>query len=88
MTPCNGDGGRLRMSRESDFEARIRERARRDPAFRARLLEDPSATLAEESAVPGGPEVRVRVVEEHPGEVVVVLPAGIVDSSEVPPDER
>ena len=62
------------MSERPSVEARLRERAQREPEFRARLLADPTATVAEAFGVDIPAQLRVRVVEEQPGEVVVVLP--------------
>ncbi|HKJ56233.1 MAG TPA: NHLP leader peptide family RiPP precursor [Nitriliruptoraceae bacterium] len=61
------------MLERFDIESQLRERAQRDPEFRVRLTEDPRATLADLLGIELG-EVTVRVIEEQPGEVVVVLP--------------
>lgn len=61
------------MQERSDLESMVRQRAQREPEFRARLVESPRATLEEALEMELG-EVRVRVVEEQPGEVVFVLP--------------
>ncbi len=61
------------MSERFDIESQLRQRAQREPEFRARLIEDPRATLQDELGIELD-QVTVRVVEEQPGEVVVVLP--------------
>ncbi|HKJ56234.1 MAG TPA: NHLP leader peptide family RiPP precursor [Nitriliruptoraceae bacterium] len=61
------------MLERFDIESQVRQRAQRDPDFRARLTEDPRATLEDLLDIELG-EVTVRVIEEQPGEVVVVLP--------------
>ncbi|HKJ56231.1 MAG TPA: NHLP leader peptide family RiPP precursor [Nitriliruptoraceae bacterium] len=61
------------MLERFDIESQVRQRAQRDPEFRARLTEDPRATLEHLLGVELG-DVTVRVVEEDAGEVVVVLP--------------
>jgi hypothetical protein len=56
-------------------QQKILERAASDPEFRTRLLQDPRAAVGEVSGVPLPPNIGIRVVEEAPGEVVLVLPA-------------
>ena len=57
-----------------DIETRLRNAAAADPEFRGRLVADPKATACAflGVAVPDG--IDVRVIEEAPGEVVLVLP--------------
>lgn len=69
--------------RAESVEAMIRARAKRDPGFRTRLREDPAGAVAETLDIDVSEGVRVRVVEESPGEVVVVLPAGLADPCEL-----
>ena len=52
-------------------EAALRGRATADAAFRASLISDPAAALG--GALPEG--LTIRVLEEAPGEVLLVLPA-------------
>lgn len=61
------------MSERMSFEAQLRERAQREPEFRARLLEDPTAAVGEALGIDVG-DLTIRVVEEQPGEVIIVLP--------------
>ena len=56
-------------------EQRVIDRAGTDPNFRAQLLENPKEAIGQllGTQLPGG--VAIRVIEEQPGEVVLVLPA-------------
>lgn len=56
------------------MEGSIRERALRDPDFHAALLADPKAALEAKLGASLG-NAGVRVVEESPDEIVVVLPS-------------
>lgn len=58
-----------------DAEERLVTRASSDEDFRARLIADPHAAIADElgEPLPGGLEVEV--VEEVPGKLMLVLPA-------------
>jgi hypothetical protein len=62
-------------SGQSDPQQQVIDRAATDPEFRKRLIEDPNAALREQTGVPLPPTVTIRVIEEQPGEVVLVLPA-------------
>ena len=55
--------------------AQITERAAKDPAFRRDLLADPKGVLARELAVALPDFLEVRVLEETPTKVYLVLPA-------------
>jgi hypothetical protein len=69
---------------EQSLENQVIERAQADAAFRTELLTDPRAAI--ESAFGVTPLIDVRVIEERPNEVVLVLPsAGL--SGEVADDE-
>ncbi|HTW99041.1 MAG TPA: NHLP leader peptide family RiPP precursor [Acidimicrobiales bacterium] len=63
------------------IEGRVVRRAWADPAYRARLLEDPKAALAEELGVELPEHLEVVVVEERPDRLCIVLP---VDLSAIP----
>ena len=58
-------------------------RAWADEAYRARLLEDPKAALAEELGVALPDRLEVQVVEERPDLMCIVIP---VDISGIPPE--
>jgi hypothetical protein len=55
-------------------EAKLQERATRDPEFRQKLLSDPNAAIADELGVDIPGNVKVTVLEEQPGEAILVLP--------------
>ena len=57
------------------IEAGIIERAANDPRFRAQLIADPRQGLASHLGVRMPDQLSIRVDEEQPGEVVLVLPA-------------
>lgn len=62
-------------SAQNDPQQQILDRAAGDPEFRARLLANPNAAIQEQLGVPLPSTVTIRVIEEQPGEVVLVLPA-------------
>jgi hypothetical protein len=64
----------------SSSQQQIIDRAAASSDFRAKLLQSPHDTIQEEFGIPLPPNVRIRVVEEQPGEVVLVLPARSVQS--------
>jgi hypothetical protein len=68
MTEAEG-GGR------AEVERRLVERSLQDEEFRQRLLDDPKGTLEQElgRGLPEG--VQVRVVEETPDTIYLVLPS-------------
>jgi hypothetical protein len=59
----------------NEAQQRIIERALSDPDFRARLLENPREAIREALGISISPATAIRVVEEQPGEIVLVLPA-------------
>ncbi|SUB00855.1 NHLP leader peptide domain [Pannonibacter phragmitetus] len=59
-----------------ELEAAIQARAVEDSAFRAALLANPAAALEAAFGIAAQPGVTIRVIEETPGEVALVLPAG------------
>ena len=72
------------MINRSSLEAQIRERAQRDPEFRAGLLSDLNATLSEAFGIEVPAGVTVRVIEETATEVVLALPPAIDPSAPIP----
>ena len=58
-----------------DINGAVSERASRDPEFRARLLSDPSAAMAELLGMPVPDVVRITVHEESPTDIHLVIPA-------------
>lgn len=69
MTMFEGAG------RGSQAEQQVIERAAADPTFRAQLLENPRQALQQELGVSIPESTAIRVLEEQPGEVILVLPA-------------
>ena len=59
------------------MEGRLVRRAWRDPEFRARLLADPRAAYAEEFGAAWPEGLEVRVVEERPDLVYLVVPVDL-----------
>ena len=70
------------MTQRYTMESQLREQAQRDPEFRARLLENPQATVGDHLGIDVD-DVTIRVIEEQPGEVVIVLPPTPVESTEL-----
>ncbi|WP_106753214.1 hypothetical protein [Pannonibacter carbonis] len=66
------------------LERVIQDRAAVDPVFRAALVADPLAAIAEAFRLAPLPGLKLRVIEEQPGEVVLVLPrAGAMETDEL-----
>ncbi len=70
-----------------EFESRITERAASDPAFREELLRSPKEVLSREfgTKMPEGAEIRV--VEETPKTLYVVLPPQTSATGELSEEE-
>jgi hypothetical protein len=69
MTTSSGSSAR------EDARQQVIERANSDPAFRDQLLKDPREAIGDKIGIPLPATITIRVVEEQPGEVVLVLPA-------------
>lgn len=65
---------------QTDPQQQVMDRVRSDSDFRNRLLQDPKAAIQEQLGIPVPASVTVRVIEEQPGEVVLVLPARGIES--------
>ncbi|WP_439529201.1 hypothetical protein [Pannonibacter sp.] len=65
------------------LERVIQDRAAVDPGFRAALVADPLAAIAEAFRLAPAPGLKLRVVEEQPGEVVLVLPRETAEADEL-----
>ena len=61
-------------------QQQIIDRAGSDPAFRSQLLENPKEAIRDQLKIPLPGSVTVRVIEEQPGEVILVLPAQHIGS--------
>jgi Nitrile hydratase, alpha chain len=59
----------------AEMERRLIQRSLQDDAFRQRLLEDPKGTIEQEFGRPVPAEVQIRVVEETPETLYLVLPS-------------
>jgi hypothetical protein len=58
-----------------EISATVRDRAESDAAFRAQLLADPSAAMAELIGMPVPQGVRITVHEESPADIHLVIAA-------------
>lgn len=65
----------MMLDARQTLEAALRTRADQDPAFRNMLLTDTKPLLEEIFGAQDVPAFQLRVIEEKPGEVVLVLPA-------------
>lgn len=61
----------------AEIERRIVDRAQADPEFRARLLEDARGAVGELLGVRLPDRIEVRVVQERPDMMCVVLPVDL-----------
>ncbi len=82
MTSQAGVDPLLQLRRQA--EAALVDRAQSDAAFRALLVKDPHAALKTLLGTDPIPGIAIKVVEEQPGEMTLVLPAA--DQSELPDD--
>ncbi|MBK1841109.1 NHLP leader peptide family RiPP precursor [Azospirillum sp. YIM B02556] len=82
MTSQAGADPLLQLRRQA--EAALVDRAQSDAAFRALLVRDPHAALKTLLGTDPIPGLAIKVVEEQPGEMTLVLPA--TDQSELPDD--
>ncbi|MGY4749283.1 NHLP leader peptide family RiPP precursor [Pannonibacter sp. Q-1] len=64
------------VSNRIELEAAIQSKAAEDAAFRAALTANPAAALEAAFGLAVQPGISIRVIEEKPGEVALVLPAG------------
>ncbi|NBN65088.1 NHLP leader peptide family natural product precursor [Microvirga tunisiensis] len=55
------------------------EKASEDAAFRQKLIDNPHAALRELIGTDPIPSVTIRVIEEQPGEVTLVLPRNMAE---------
>ena len=58
----------------AEFEGRLIARAAQDDAYRARLIAEPRAAIAEELGIDPGDGIAFEVVEETPKKLYLVLP--------------
>jgi hypothetical protein len=57
------------------YTEQLIQRAERDDEFRARLLSDPRGAITEQLGVELPDTLNLKVIEENPNEVILVLPA-------------
>jgi hypothetical protein len=57
------------------YTEQLIQRAERDDEFRARLLSDPPGAITEQLGVELPDTLNLKVIEENPNEVILVLPA-------------
>jgi hypothetical protein len=62
------------MSDRHEYLLKLTHRAEIDPDFRQRLLSDTHGAVTEELGIEIPEGMNIRVVEEQPGEAVIVLP--------------
>lgn len=79
-------GKGLKMTKTSitsriELETAIQSRAAEDAAFRAALTANPAAALEAAFGLAVQPGISIRVIEEKPGEVALVLPASASELS-------
>jgi hypothetical protein len=75
-------------SAQGNPQQQVIDRAGTDPAFRAQLLENPKSAISETLGIPLPESVAIRVIEEQPGEVVLVLPSQSMRAGAELPDEN
>jgi len=63
------------MKKRQQFEQQLIEKAMKDPDFRKRLLENPKAVIKEETGVELPAFVNLRIFEEDPQTVYLILPS-------------
>ena len=69
------------MKNMQELEQKIIEKAMKDETFRKQLIENPSATLNNEFGFATPESVEIKVLEEEPGKIYIVLPRAAADSS-------
>ena len=75
-----GDGGGD-MTRQT-FEAQVIERSLRDPEFRQELMSNPRDVMEREFGMRIPEGVEIKVIEETPEKVYLVLPQGVASGGE------
>ncbi len=75
------------MSKKTQVQERILEKATKDPGFRRRLVAEPKEAIAREFGVRFPSGVNVQVVEEGERNVCLVLPGAAGQGEELPIEE-
>ena len=73
VATASSQPGEIETARK-EVEAALVQKALEDADFRARLVRDPQSALKELLGFNPIPNYTIRVIEEQPGEVVLVLP--------------
>lgn len=63
-----------KRAKAGDVERQIIARVLKDPQFRAQLIADPKAAIAQATGVRLPEHVKVQVIEQKPGTVYLILP--------------
>jgi hypothetical protein len=63
-------------SRRAELERKLIQRSLEDEEFRRRLLDDPKGAVEQEIGTQLPQEIKIRVVEESPDTIYLVLPPG------------
>ena len=69
------------MKNRQELEQKIIEKAMKDATFRKQLIENPSTTLNIEFGFNPPENVEIKVLEEEPGKIYLVLPFTPAESS-------
>ncbi len=72
----------LSMKTKEEFQQHLIEKAMKDPDFRMKLLENPKAVIEEEIGVKIPGSVDIKVLEEDPKTVYLILPCTQAQSEE------
>jgi hypothetical protein len=65
------------------FEQKLIEKAMKDESFRKQLIENPGATIEAETGVKIPELVKLKVLEEDPNTVYLILPQNPVQNTEM-----
>ena len=60
--------------RSPDFVEATYERIATDPAYRARLLADPVATVSAEFGYTPGPDLKIEIIEQADDTIIIIVP--------------
>ena len=70
------------INKRKDMEVKVIQKAMEDSDFRAKLLEDPKAALAEVGGKAVPDSINVNIIEEEPNTITIVVPPTPTESSE------
>ena len=75
------------MNQRQQLEQKLIERAMKDESFRMQLLENPGAAIEEETGMKIPETVKIKVLEEDPQTVYLILPQVTIKNAEFELDE-